>query len=110
MPGVWGIAKMANVNWINGEVNPPESGEYYVILEAQQDMKDPDTGEILRHAGDFEVTGDRYDTNDGCFVTIGKKNPWWRVVAWAEAMKPSVPEEIRPRVKAYFGQEVNLNG
>ena len=34
---------MAKVNWINGKIAPPESGEYYVILEAQQDIRDPDT-------------------------------------------------------------------
>ena len=34
---------MAKVNWINGKIAPPESGEYYVILEAQQDIRDPCT-------------------------------------------------------------------
>lgn len=101
---------MPNVNWINGTINPPESGEYYVIMEAQQDMKDPDTGKILHHAGDLEVYGDWFDHKDGCFQSIWKQNPWWRVVAWAEVLKPSVPEEIRPRVKRYFGTEVNHNG
>ena len=27
---------MAKVNWINGNIAPPESGEYYVILEATE--------------------------------------------------------------------------
>lgn len=31
---------MAKVNWINGKIAPPESGEYYVILEALKNMCD----------------------------------------------------------------------
>ena len=27
---------MPNVNWINGTILPPDTGEYYVILEALQ--------------------------------------------------------------------------
>lgn len=101
---------MANVNWINGTINPPESGEYYVILEAQQDMKDPATGKILHHAGDIEMDDDWFDHKNVCWQSLWKGNPFWRVLSWASVLRPSIPEDIRPRVKRYFGTEVNCDG
>lgn len=44
------------------------------------------------------------------FDTIGKDNPIWRVLSWARMLKPSIPADIRDRVKWYFGMEVNHNG
>ncbi len=35
---------MAEVTWIKGTIDPSQSGEYYVSLEAKQDMVDPETG------------------------------------------------------------------
>lgn len=32
---------MAEVTWIKGTIDPPQSGEYYVTTEAKQDMVDP---------------------------------------------------------------------
>lgn len=101
---------MNNVNWINGTINPPESGEYYVIMEAQQDMKDPDTGEILHNAGDIEMDEDWFDHMTVCWQSLGKANPFWRVLSWANVLRPSIPDNLRLRVKRYFGMEVNHNG
>ena len=98
---------MPNVNWINGTILPPDTGEYYVILEALQDMKNPDTGETLFHAGDIEMDGDWFDHGNVCWQSLGKANPFWRVLSWANVLKPSIPEDIRSRVKKYFGAEVN---
>lgn len=101
---------MANVNWINGTINPPESGEYYVILEAMQDGDPLSSGKVLIHKGDIEIARDWYDTDREEFDTIGKDNPVWKVLSWANVLQPSIPEDIRPRVKCYFGTEVNQNG
>lgn len=97
---------MAEVNWIKGTIAPLESGEYYVILEAKRSTFDPCTGETLIRAGDIEVTGDWYDKEDGYFQSTGKMNPIWKVCAWADILKPSVPKEIQDRVRWYFGNEV----
>lgn len=32
---------MAEVNWIKGTIAPPESGDYYIILEAMRDSDPP---------------------------------------------------------------------
>lgn len=98
---------MANVNWIKGEIAPPENGEYYVILEAMQDGDALPSGEMLIRKGDIEITSDWYNTGRGAFDTIGKDNPIWKVLAWAEIFKPSVPEALRDRVRWYFGKEIN---
>ena len=33
---------MAKVTWINGKIDPPQSGEYYVTLEAKDDKNNVD--------------------------------------------------------------------
>ncbi len=97
---------MAKVNWVNGKIAPPESGEYYVILEATGAWDSVNTEERFVKAGEVEMTGDWYDTEEGCFQTIGKDNPLWRVLAWANILKPDVPEDIKPKLAVYFGQKV----
>lgn len=97
---------MAKVNWINGKIAPPESGEYYVLLEAQQDIRDPDTNELLVSAGDVKMTGDWYDAKRRYFDSVGENNPFWRVLSWANVLKPDVPEDIKPRLAIYFEQKV----
>lgn len=97
---------MAKVNWINGTINPPENGKYYVILEARQDIKDPITGEILKHTGDIVIDDDWYDKESGCWQFLGKNTTFWKVLSWANVLKPDVPENIKPRLRTYFGAKV----
>lgn len=101
---------MAQVNWINGRIAPPESGEYYVILEATEAWASVPTEERGFSPGEIEMTGDWYDTAGGCFQTIGKDNPFWRVLAWADVLKPDVPEDIKPKLAVYFGQKCKWRG
>lgn len=97
---------MAEVNWIKGTIAPPESGEYYVILEATQAWDSVPTGEKFVNAGEIEITGDWYDAEEGYFQAIGKENPFWRVLAWANILKPDVPDNIKPKLRTYFGAKV----
>ena len=97
---------MAKVNWINGKIAPPESGEYYVMLEATEAWDSVPSKEKFVKSGEIEITGDWYDTVEGCFQTIGKDNPFWRVLAWANILKPDVPEDIKPKLAVYFGQKI----
>ena len=90
---------MAEVNWIRGELNPPSSGEYYIILEAQQWIGD-------FKVGDIEITSDYFDKEAGCFDTIGLVNPSWKVLAWADMLRPDIPKDLQGRVKVYFGYKV----
>lgn len=96
---------MANVNWIDGGITPPEEKEYYIIIEAQHDIIHPETGETLVREGDIEITADEYGKGMG-FLTIGKENPFWKVLAWADILYPSIPEDIRGRVTTYFGVKI----
>ena len=97
---------MAEVNWIKGTIAPPESGDYYIILEAMRDSDPLLSGEVLVHKGDIEITNDWYDADQAEFDTIGKDNPIWRVLAWANVLKPDVPEDVKPRLRIYFGVKV----
>nr|DAL25952.1 MAG TPA_asm: hypothetical protein [Caudoviricetes sp.] len=97
---------MAKVDWINGKIAPPESGEYYVILEAQQDIRDRGTNELLVSSGDVEMIGDWYDADGGYFDSIGENNPFWRVLSWADILKPDVPDDIKPKLRSYFSEKV----
>lgn len=97
---------MAEVNWIKGTIAPPESGEYYVILEATHAWDSVPAERKFVNAGEIEITGDWYDAEDGYFQTIGKENPFWRVLSWARILKPSIPQDLLGRVRWYFGTEV----
>ena len=97
---------MADVNWINGTIAPPESGDYYIILEAMRDSDQLPSGEVLVHKGDIEITNDWYDADREEFDTIVKDNPIWRVLAWANMLRPSIPADIRDRVKWFFGRRL----
>lgn len=97
---------MAEVNWIKGTIAPPESGDYYIILEAMRDSDPLPSGKVLVHKGDIEITNDWYDADRAAFDTIGKDNPIWRVLAWANVLKPEVPEDVKPRLRIYFGVKV----
>lgn len=46
---------MAEVTWIKGTIDPPQSGEYYAALEAKQDIVDPATGKVYYKAGDVMI-------------------------------------------------------
>ena len=97
---------MAEVNWIKGTIAPPESGDYYIILEAMRDSDPLPSGEVLVHKGDIEITNDWYDADREEFYTIGNDNPIWRVLAWANMLRPSIPQDIRDRVKWCFGRRL----
>lgn len=56
---------MAKVTWIKGTIDPPQSGEYYVILEAKQDMVDPETGKVWYRTGDVTIDADPRFAGDG---------------------------------------------
>ena len=97
---------MAEVNWIKGTIAPPESGDYYIILEAMQDSDPLPSGEVLVHKGDIEIANDWYDADLAEFDLIGEDDPIWRVLSWARMLKPSIPADIRDRVRWYFWTEV----
>ena len=89
-----------NVTWINGTIAPQESGDYYIAIEALKDI--PLMG---FKKGDVEITTDYYEASEGYWDEIGKDNPYWKVVCWARIRHPDIPEDLRGRVKMYFGRE-----
>ena len=86
------------VDWIKGEINPPEAGEYYTICEAKGDFPG-----FEYKKGDIEISGDYYYADIG-WASIGNDNPCWKVVAWADVLKPDIPDGIADRVVSYFGR------
>lgn len=85
------------VNWINGSINPPCEGEYYVCFEAKRDIAE------FKQC-DIEITGDYWDGD--MWQSLGNNNPCWKVLCWARILKPDIPEDIRDRVKEYFGAKI----
>lgn len=90
---------MAEVTWINGELKPLTGGEYYIAIEAQEDL-------FTFKKGDVEITSDYFDKECGCFDTIGNDNPSWKVLYWARMVHPNIPDGLHDRVKVYFGVNV----
>lgn len=62
---------MAKVIWNKGTIAPPESGDYYVIMEAIQNSDPLPSGETLIRKGDIEVTTDWYDSSREAFDSLG---------------------------------------
>ena len=97
---------MAEVTWIKGTIDPPESGVYYVVLEAKHDMVDPLTGKVYYKTGDIVIDCDFYYAEDRFWEQPGKDNPFWEVVCWAGILKPDIPDGVRERLVEYFGEKV----
>lgn len=97
---------MAEVTWINGTIDPPQSGEYYVTLEAKQDMVDPETGEVWYRTGDVMIDTDCYYACAHFWEKLGKDNPFWEVVCWSHILEPDIPDGVRDRLVEYLGNKV----
>ena len=97
---------MAEVTWINGTIDPPQSGEYYVTLEAKQDIIDPETGKVWYSTGDVTIGIDCYYAGEHFWEQLGKDNPLWAVLCWAGILEPVIPDGVRDRLVEYFGEKV----
>lgn len=97
---------MAEVTWINGTIDPPQSGEYYVTLEAKHGIVDQKTGEVWYRAGDVMIDIDRYYAGAHFWDKLGKDNQFWELVCWADILKPNIPDDVRERLVWYLGEKV----
>ena len=97
---------MAKVTWINGTIDPPQSGEYYVTLEAKHDIVDPVTGNVDYKTGDVMIYTDCYYAGTRFWEKLGKDNPLWTVLCWADILKPDIPDGVRDRLVEYLGAKV----
>lgn len=101
---------MAEVTWIKGTIDPPQSGEYYVTLEAKRDIVDPETGKVYYKTGDVIIDADFYYADDRFWEQLGKNNPFWAVLCWAHILHPNIPDGVRDGVREsiveYFGERV----
>lgn len=97
---------MDEVTWIKGTIDPPESGEYYVTLEAKQDIVDPVTGKVYYKIGDIIIAIDFYYAEDRFWEQLGRGNPFWAMVCWADILKPDIPDGVRERLVEYRGTQV----
>lgn len=89
-----------NTNWINGTIAPSESGEYYLIIEALCDG-------FSHKKGDIEMTTDYYNADTDEFDEIGSRdNQYWKLLSWAAITTPAIPDDLKGRVKNYFGHKV----
>ena len=99
---------MAEVTWVKGAIDPPQSGEYYVTFEAKQNMimLDKETGKAYYEAGDVTIETDFYDAKKRVWKQLGKDNPFWEVVCWAAILKPDIPDGVRDSLVEYLGTKV----
>lgn len=97
---------MAEVTWIKGTIDPPQSGEYYVTLEAKQDMVDPATGTVDYKTGDVMIYTDCYYAGAHFWEKLGKDNPFWTVLCWAHILEPDIPDGVCDRLVEYLGTKV----
>lgn len=98
---------MAEVTWIKGTIDPPQSGEYYVTTRATQDIINPVTGTVDYKTGDVMIYTDCYYAGAHFWEQLGKDNPFWAVLCWADILKPDIPDGVRDRLVEYFGEKVH---
>lgn len=92
---------MAEVKWIRGEIDPPKNGEYYVTLEAKQNIVDPKTGNVFCKIGDIIIAIDFYYAENRLWEQLGEDNPFFGLVFWADIIKPNVPDSVREMLVEY---------
>lgn len=97
---------MSEVTWINGTIDPPQSGAYYVVLEAKQDIINPVAGTVDYKTGDVMIYTDCYYAGARCWEKLGKDNPLWAVLCWADILEPNIPDGVRDRLVEYLGAKV----
>lgn len=99
---------MSKVTWIKGTIDPPRSGEYYVAFEAKHNMfmLDKEIGKEHYETGDVKIEVDFYDAKGRVWKKLGKDNPFWAVLCWADILKPDIPDGVRDRLVEYFGEKV----
>ena len=97
---------MAELTWINGRIEPPQSGEYYVTPEAKRDIINPVTGTVDYKTGDVMIYTDCYYVGTRFWEKLGKDNPLWTVLCWADIHKPDIPDGVREKLVEYFGEKV----
>lgn len=97
---------MSEVTWTKGTIDPPQSGEYYVTLEAKQDIVDPVTGKVYYNRGDVMIGIGFYYADDSFWDELGKNNPFWAVLYWADILEPDIPDGVRDRLVEYLGTKV----
>lgn len=95
---------MVEVQWFNSETNPPESGECYIIIEAQHDVVYG--GKKLVGKGEVHLEIEHFDAEQGEFYTVDKDNTTWKVLCWADVLKPDIPKDLIGRVTRVFGKTV----
>ena len=104
------------VNWIKGSINPPEDGRYFRILRANEDILNlspfdevvPEEKYSFRK-GDYMLDEGYWYLETEQWSALRADSPYWDVEAWAYIQKPPIPKEIMPRVKWYFGEEINAD-
>ena len=97
---------MFEVTWIKGTIDPPQSGEYYVILKAKQDIINPVTCTLDYKTGDVMIYTDCYYAGASFWKQLGKDNPFWAVLCWADILKPDIPDGVRDRLAEYIVTKV----
>lgn len=100
---------MAEVTWIKGTIDPPQSGEYYVTLEAKRDIINPVTGTVDYKTGDVMIDTDFYYAGIRFWEQLGDDNPFWALLCWAHILKPDkpdIPDGVRGRLVEYLGTKV----
>ena len=92
-----------NVNWIKGDIEPPESGEYYAITEVINSGDDIELPKICLPKGFIDIDRDYYDKKTKSWNGLGRKNPYWKILAWANILYPDIPDDLQGKVNLYFG-------
>lgn len=98
-----------SVQWINGNITPPEVGEYYTITQATTDCIDIfEQNKVVFPKNGIEITTDYWDGEQ--WESLGKENHMWKVISWGSILMPDVPNDIRDNLVKYMGRYCHWTG
>lgn len=89
------------VKWIKGNIEPPENGEYYVIREVVKTDEN-----ITLPKGYIEIDTDYFNIEHKEWIALGKNNPYYKILAWANILHFDIPEELKGKINCYFGVDI----
>lgn len=101
------------VRWNSSDLQPAWDGEYFVILEALENIWDEDEHEEYCKAGEIAMGQSHWASMEGGFPLTSSDCPAWRVIAWAPGQAyplPDVPQDICPKLRRYFSKRVKWTG
>lgn len=101
------FAEWGQDKWTDGETPAIFDDEYYVIIEALERIEYG--GELYLNPGELALDTLYYARAKGGFEGATGRAPRWKVLFWAPIAAPSIPFDIREKVRNRYCERVRYD-